>query len=216
MSTPAEHDERPLRADAARNREAILCAAGTALAEEGSDISLEEIARRAGVGVGTVYRRFPTHDALIEAVLDEKMTAYADRTEAAAERALVEPAEAFAAYIGFIVDQQIDDRAFAQLMCDRPHGSALFAAQQHRAFAATVLLVDRARAAGAVRSDLHHSDLILLIQATNGVISGGGPAAAEASRRLAHFLLQAFRVAGSESAPAVPAPWSGVDGSAPC
>ena len=73
MAVDPNTEERPLRADARRNRERILEAARYACAEHGSSVQMDDVARRAGVGVGTVYRHFPTKDALIEALVCEKM-----------------------------------------------------------------------------------------------------------------------------------------------
>jgi AcrR family transcriptional regulator len=70
--------ERPLRADAARNRKKVLAAARAAFADEGVTVPLDEIARRAGVGAGTVYRHFPTKEALFEAVILDRLQALAD------------------------------------------------------------------------------------------------------------------------------------------
>src|ERR1700709_2058318 len=78
MSTPelvAETPERPLRKDAARNRERILAAAGEVFAERGLEVTLDDIAHHAGVGVGTVYRRFRDKEELIDALFDERMDA---------------------------------------------------------------------------------------------------------------------------------------------
>src|ERR1043166_6338645 len=77
-------DSRPLRVDAARNRERILAAASEVFADRGLDVSLDDIARHAGVGVGTVYRRFPTKEALIEALFDSHLA----QLEALAENAV--------------------------------------------------------------------------------------------------------------------------------
>lgn len=83
---PAEHPERPLRRDAERNRRRILDAARELFASEGLHVSLDDIAHHAEVGVGTVYRRFPDKDALIDALFDEEIEAIV----ALAERGLAE------------------------------------------------------------------------------------------------------------------------------
>ena len=83
MSTIAP---RPLRADARRNRERVLAAAGAAFAEAGFDAQVEDIARRAGVGVGTLYRHFPTKDALVDALAEAHFGHLADLLEAALGR----------------------------------------------------------------------------------------------------------------------------------
>ena len=100
---------KPLRADARRNREKVVAAASAAFAESGLDAQVEDIARRAGVGVGTLYRHFPTKDALIDAIVDAR---FAELT-GAAERALEED-DVWAGFESFLVaavELQAGDRA---------------------------------------------------------------------------------------------------------
>jgi AcrR family transcriptional regulator len=196
-----------LRADAARNRNSILCAASAAFAEHGTDVGLDEIARRAGVGIATLYRRFPTREALIETVLDETMRHYADRTEAAAEQALSDPWEAFSSYLILVMEHQATDPAFADALMAPQIGSQIFAAQHQRAFDASLVLVARVRGAGVVRPDFHHADLHLLILANAGVARATRGTAPQASRRLTAYLLDAFRHDSSRALPAVPSLW---------
>src|ERR1700712_3129718 len=106
--------DRPLRADAERNREAILCAAAEVYATQGTDVSLDEVARLAGVGVGTVYRRFPTKDELIDALFEARMTGYAEHAEAARLLATTEPRRAFRDHLEFLAAQQSTDLAFSE------------------------------------------------------------------------------------------------------
>ena len=88
MSTPKAAEPRPMRADARRNYERLLTAARVAFAEHGTDFSLEDVARRAGVGIGTLYRHFPTRDQLADAVFSEE---YEKLTAIARELATAEP-----------------------------------------------------------------------------------------------------------------------------
>jgi AcrR family transcriptional regulator len=196
-----------LRADAARNRDSIVCAASAAFAEHGTDVGLDEIARRAGVGIATLYRRFPTRDALIETVLDETMRHYADRTEAAAEQALTQPWEAFSSYLMFVMEHQVTDPAFADALLAPLLGSEIFAAQHRRALDASFVLVDRVLAAGVVRPDFHHADLHLLILANAGVARATRRTAPQAWRRLTAYMLDAFRHDTGQALPAVPHLW---------
>lgn len=193
MSTP----DRPLRADAERNRQAILCAAGSLLAQEGSDVTLERIAAVAGVGVGTIYRRFSSVEELMGVVLEEKMRLYAERTEQAAEQAESEPWEAFRGWVMFILEQQATDAAFSEVLLSGRSGSELFRAEKARAFTASVRLVERTRAAGEIRSDFDHSDLLMLQHAAGGLqrVQRSAPLA---WKRLGEYMLQAFRHPGDE------------------
>ena len=107
-------DAEPLRADAARNRQALLSAAQEVMSEQGLDAPLDEIARRAGVGNATLYRRFPTRTELIVAVCAERMAEHVD----AVEEALAEPDswEALRHYITAAGALQARDRAIADLV----------------------------------------------------------------------------------------------------
>src|SRR5689334_8476225 len=95
MATEPHTDDRPLRADARRNRERILAAARVACAEHGPAVQMDDVARRAGVGVGTVYRHFPTKDALIQALVAEKIRVTTENLREALE--IEDPWDAFAA-----------------------------------------------------------------------------------------------------------------------
>jgi AcrR family transcriptional regulator len=197
MTDPA----RPLRADAERNRQAIICAAGSVFAERGTAVTLERIAEVAGVGVGTIYRRFASIDDLVSVVLEEKMRRYADRTEEAAKQAVEAPWEAFRDWVLFILEQQATDLAFSDVLLGSGSGSELFRAEMRRAFRASVQLVERARKAGAIRSDFDHSDLYLLQQANAGLVRGTHSFAPEVWRRFGAYMLQAFRDEAGELTP---------------
>lgn len=183
-----------LRADAERNRSAVLCAAASVFRTCGLAAPLEDVARQAGVGIATLYRRFPTRETLIEAVFDAQMAEYADRAEAAAERALGEPWPAFEDHVRSLVETQVEDAAFGAALLRPLQGSCLFALDHARAVAATVRLVDQVRAAGVARTDLHHNDVYLLLAAVSALVAEPGPLAGhEAAGRLTDLLLQSLR-----------------------
>ncbi|MFJ4295630.1 TetR/AcrR family transcriptional regulator [Curtobacterium sp. NPDC089689] len=192
---------RPLRADAERRRQAIICAAGSVFAEEGTAVTLEHIAEKAGVGVGTIYRRFPSIEALVGVVFEEKMRRFADEAVAAAERARTEPWDAFADYVMFVMRHQAEDLAFSDVILSPGLGSKLFRAETRRALAATQLLVERAQAAGAIRADFDESDLFMLQHANAGLIRRTQRSAPTAWKRFAEYMLQAFRVDGGHLEP---------------
>lgn len=213
--SPSRALPRALRSDAVRNREAILCAAAEAYAERGIDVSLEEVARQASVGVGTIYRRFPTKQALIEALFEGRMARYADHAEAAAELALTEPWRAFAEHVRFLVAEQIADRTFSEVVRNPSSGPDSFRAEHRRALRGSLTLVKHAQRAGVLAAGFRHSDLLLVGDAVHGVLTTGRPDNADQARRLAEYLLQSFRhpAGGSRVAPApaqvpaqVPAP----------
>lgn len=190
---------RPLRADAERNRETILCAAAEAYAREGTEISLDEVARLAGVGVGTVYRRFPTKDALIDALFEGRMTHYAERAEAARRLAETEPRRAFREQLEFLAEQQSTDLGFSDVLRDPGRGSETFRALHRRALRASIGLIKKARDAGVLRADFTHSDLLLFTEANHGIVSANRGTSAASSRRFVRFMLDAFETAPSGS-----------------
>lgn len=195
---------RPLRADAERNRQAIICAAGQVFADEGTSVTLEYIAEKAGVGVGTIYRRFPTIDALVSVVLEAKMKHFANETEAAAEQALTEPWEAFEGYVRRVAEQQAEDLAFSEVILSPGLGSELFRKETQRALMAMRTLVRRAIDSGALRADFHESDLLMLQYANAGVIRAAQYSAPTAWKRLTEYMLQSFRTPGSSLQPPSP------------
>jgi AcrR family transcriptional regulator len=151
---------RPLRADAERNRERILAAAHAVYAERGLDVPLDEIAARAGVGVGTVYRRFPDKDALIDALFEEKI----DRAVALADDALAieDPWEGFTTFMREMCRMQAEDRGFKDALLLRDRGRERVAAARQRIAPRAMELLERAQRAGAVRADLGPYDVPML------------------------------------------------------
>src|SRR5918994_1303253 len=143
-----------LRADAERNRERVLSAARKVFAEQGLNASTNEIARRAGVGVATLFRRFPTRDDLVGAVFADKMAAYL----AAAEEALAEPDawDGFCGYIERVCRMQADDRGFADVLTLTFPTAKGLEAERDRAALALAELIERAQAAGQLRQDFVH------------------------------------------------------------
>jgi AcrR family transcriptional regulator len=106
--------EKPLRADARRNRAKVLAAARTVFSEQGVDAQMDDVARRADVGVGTVYRHFPTKDALLTALSEELFDTLAAHARAMLE--LDDPWEAFLQTMWFSAEKTAGDRAFAEIL----------------------------------------------------------------------------------------------------
>ncbi len=148
---------RPQRADARRNREKILSAAADAFAETGLDAQVEDIARRAGVGVGTLYRHFPTKEALFDALAREHFERLADIVEAIDPGA--DPWRAFEDAIWQCARAVADNVALCEIIAGHPGTMAAAAAGQERLQAATALLIDGARTQGAIREDATVSDV---------------------------------------------------------
>ncbi|MEV1005787.1 TetR/AcrR family transcriptional regulator [Streptomyces sp. NPDC049881] len=164
MATPTDHAEpdttqgRPLRADARRNRAHILDTARDAFATEGLSVPVQEIARRAGVGTGTVSRHFPTKEALFVAVLSDRFARYVERARALADSA--EPGEAFLAYFTFLVREGAVDRGLADALKGAGFDCASITADPDRDVLGWLYeLLLRAQESGAVRPGIDMADI---------------------------------------------------------
>lgn len=150
-------DARPLRKDAEHNRQLVLDAAAQAFAERGLDVGFEEIARRAGVGVGTVYRRFPDREVLVEALFERRM----DDMVAMAQRALDDP-DPWTGLCGFLtesLEMQVTDRGMQTLLGANTHGREGLAAARNRLRPVVDAVVARAIESGDLRGDVEPLDL---------------------------------------------------------
>jgi AcrR family transcriptional regulator len=146
---------RPLRADAARNREKVLRAARDAFAESGYGVPLDEIAARAGVGPGTVYRHFPTKEALFEAVVTARLQDLV--TDARARGGAEDPGGAFFGFLARVAAESAAKR-------DLPDAISIANSLRSDLNAALDVLLRRAQQAGAVRADVRTPDLIALLK----------------------------------------------------
>jgi AcrR family transcriptional regulator len=161
MGSGTDEAVRPLRADAKRNRELLLAAARDAFTERGADASLEDIARRAEVGVGTLYRHFPTRQALLEGVYVEEVEALCRTAD---EYADLDPWDALVRWFNRFVDYVATKRALAEeMMSNVGKDAPVFRTCHDAIFAAGEPLLDRAKATGAVRPDVDFADVIRLV-----------------------------------------------------
>ncbi len=155
--------ERPRRADARRNYDALLAAARAAFADRGTDASLEDIARRAGVGIGTLYRNFPTRESLIEAV-------YVDEVEklgqAADDVAALEPWPALRTWLDQYIEYVGTKKALVAALNSQ---SDVMLACRAIVYGAGGPLVERGQKAGVVRSDTSIEDIVRLVSGVAGV-----------------------------------------------
>lgn len=161
VDRPDGATERPLRADAQRNRQLLLAAARAAFTERGSEASLEDIARRAGVGVGTLYRHFPTRQALIEAVYVEEVGALcrsaADDVDGSSWDALVQ-------WFNRFVDYVATKRALLdEMMATIGQDARIFRSCHDAITGAGEPLLNRAKQDGFVRPDVDFLDVIRMV-----------------------------------------------------
>jgi AcrR family transcriptional regulator len=192
--------DRPLRADALRNRAALVEAAREVLGRRGLDAPLDEIAAAAGVGNATLYRHFPTRRDLVQAVFADQMTRYA----AAVERALAEPDPwpAVRGYLAEICALQAENRALADLVTSAEYTDET----RPVAVAQLQALLERAQAAGQLRADFSVEDVALLLLANAGVVRRTAERAPAASPRLVSLLLDGLHAAAATPGPPPPDP----------
>lgn len=152
-----------MRADARRNRDAIVCAARELFAEKGMDAQIDEIARRAKVGVGTVYRHFPAKEDLLDGVIARRFERLAERAAQAVRMASQgEPWEAFRGYVEWAAAMQAGDRALCEAMAtrsERMHDAAVASGLVTQ----LELLLELAKSGGALRKDLVVEDIPAMV-----------------------------------------------------
>jgi AcrR family transcriptional regulator len=151
---------RPQRADARRNRERVLVAARQTFAADGLDAQVDDIARRAGVGVGTVYRHFPTKEALVEAIA---RAGYEEICRIASESLEIDdPWEAFSQFMWRGARLHRDDRAQCEVNSMRPDVVRKVAGEKHELLALVARLIERGKRARVVRADLSADDMPMI------------------------------------------------------
>jgi AcrR family transcriptional regulator len=153
--------EKPLRADARRNREKVLAAARAVFAEDGVDAQMDDVARRADVGVGTVYRHFPTKDALLNALTDELFAVVAVHTRNLLT--VEDPWEAFTRAMWFSAEKTAGDRAFTEILTATRPGPPRTCAGKEDLYVTVGILMDRCKEAGVMRPDAMIDDISMLM-----------------------------------------------------
>lgn len=191
MSHPSA--SAPLRADAARNRDRVAAAAREAFAEQGPDVPIIEIARRAGVGTATLYRHFPTRDSLLELVFEDRIAACSALVAELLDRAETDPWQALETFLRALFAQQREDRAFSSAMLRPFTPGERVDQERRRALAGLDRIIDLGREAGVVRADLRASDIELMLLAHDGVLARAELDDAEPSRRITELLLDGCR-----------------------
>jgi AcrR family transcriptional regulator len=153
----AEAAPRKPRADSVRNREILMEAAKAGFTQVGAEVSLEEVARRAGVGIGTLYRHFPTRDALIGAVYQRELQQIADAADQLS--ATQTPGEALHQWMRLFVSYIGTKKLIAAALSPSTM-SDLYAKSGGRIIECVTLLTERARSAGDIRADIESGDVL--------------------------------------------------------
>ncbi len=193
MPASAPSPDRPLRKDAERNRRRIIEAAREVFAEGGLTASLDDIADHAGVGVGTVYRRFPDKDQLIEALFETRI---ADMEDVARQALAVEdPWDGLVHFLTRANELQAADRGLKEALTGGAEGCTRVARARARISPLVQELLQRAQTAGAVRADVAFSDLALLQIAVGAVADATREVAPDTWRRVLALALDGLRSA---------------------
>ncbi|MDX6741561.1 helix-turn-helix domain-containing protein [Actinocorallia sp. A-T 12471] len=186
---------KPPRKDAARNLRRVMDAAAELFAERGLDATLEGVARRAGVGVATVYRKFPDKEALVEALFVERLS----RLTEIAEECLAVPDswEALARYMELICAEQAGDRGFGDVLISGAFGIERIVRARDSLLPLAIEVLGRAQRDGHARADLAATDLPLLIQAVGSIAAFTRDAATPVWRRHLAVVLDGMRAPGA-------------------
>jgi AcrR family transcriptional regulator len=183
--------DRPLRKDAERNRQRILDAARELFAQYGLGVTLNDVAHHAGVGVGTVYRRFPDKAQLIEELFEQQLEELVAMMEDA-----VEDPDPWRGLTGFItrnLELQTRDRAFREIVMGTPEGAQRVARIRARMFPIGGRLVQRAKEAGALRADFQPPDFPILVMMLTAIVDAAREVEPELWRRYLEIVLQGLR-----------------------
>jgi AcrR family transcriptional regulator len=189
--TPADGcGGRPLRRDAERNRQRILQAAAEVFTQRGLDATLDDVARQAGVGVGTVYRRFPDKETLVAELFQDRI----DTLVAVAEQACTEPDpwRALVSYLEYAAASMAGDLGLRQLMMFATYGKDQVAYAREQMRPAVSKLVERAQAAGALRPDFSATDVPLIALMLSAAAEYASPVHPDVWRRYLTLLIDAM------------------------
>ena len=199
QAKPVEEEAHSLRADARRNRQAVLEAARDRFAYCGAECQMEDIARTAGVGVGTVYRHFPNKEALLDALVQDRFERLAERTAEALEQE--DPWAGFCDLMRWSARMQAEDRGLSEVLASRPLlGEA--AAAKAGLVELSAKLMAKAQRAGAMREDLMVEDIPTMLcglTAVTGAARESMPA--QNWPRFLELMLDGMRAPGSAKLP---------------
>jgi len=193
--SPETPHQRPLRADAERNRRLIMTTADRLFARRGATVPLNEIAREAGLGVGTVYRRFPDLQSLVDALFTERFTMFLHLATTAAEQP--DPARALRQYLLAAARWRSEDRALEVVLANASVDSGPVARTRDQLGRLVDGLAERAVTAGAVREDFASADVYAFLNMIGAVADRTHDVAPDAWRRYAEVLMVGFGLEGA-------------------
>jgi AcrR family transcriptional regulator len=197
--------ERPLRRDAERNRQRILAAAAQVFTERGLDATLDEVARAAGVGVGTVYRRFPDKEALVAALFRERVDNLVTVAEDAC--AAADPWQAIVSYLEYAAGAMAGDTGLRQLMMFATYDRDQVCYARDRMRPVISRLVQRAQASGDLRGDFEATDVKMIAFMLASLAEYAAAVTPDVWRRYLAMLIDGLRPSRGTTSPLpVPAP----------
>jgi AcrR family transcriptional regulator len=182
MDTAQASTTRPLRADARQNYERLIAAASAAIAELGPNVSLEEVAKRAGVGIGTLYRHFPNRQALLEAVYRDQVNM--NCVQGRELLTMKPPAEALRLWLHSLLLMNLTTRGLKEAMMAGEVSSQISECKANMHAVGGELLA-RAQETGAVRRDIETTDLLRLVHSIALMVEPGAEGTARAERLFA-------------------------------
>jgi AcrR family transcriptional regulator len=197
--------ERPLRRDAERNRQRILAAAADLFTERGLDATLDDVARAAGVGIGTVYRRFPDKETLVSELFRDRIDTLVTVAEQAC--AVPDPWQGFVTYLEFVAAAMAGDLGLRQLMMFGTYDRDQVCYARDRMRPVISRLVERAQASGDLRPDFSATDVKMIAYMLASIAEYAASTTPEIWRRYLTMLIDGLRPArtGATELP-VPAP----------
>ncbi len=196
MSAEPVRGCRPLRADAVRNRERILEAAKAVFAERGLEATLDDVARCAGVGVGTVYRRFPDKEALVEALFEQSVNGMVELAYQAAT--ITDAWDALVWFVEKASQRQAEDLGLRDVVMHGMYGRERITQARERIVPAVTQLVERAQRDGRLRPDVVTADIPIIELMVNAVATNTGQVAPELWRRYLRIILDGLSADGTE------------------
>jgi AcrR family transcriptional regulator len=186
-----DHTQKPLRADAARNRILILQAATEVFREHGLEVTLDDIALHAGLGVATVYRRFTNKETLIEALFDQQLRDTASLAQAALEND--DPWNGLITLIHTICQKIAADRGFRQIMLSSRHGLEQVAMNRNQLLTFIERLIEQVHLTGKLRAGFAGSDIPILFLMMSSVADFTGDIKPQLWERYYEFLIDGIR-----------------------